>query len=75
MIGHDAVGDDSHPVKGLQFPHQGHKMLPFLLIQNEPTVHHTGDAVVVAFPLPTDTSLSHGGRMHQDESVRENIVQ
>ena len=52
MVGHNAVGDDSHPIKGLQFPHQGHKMLLFLLFQNELAIHHTGDAVVVAFPFP-----------------------
>jgi hypothetical protein len=48
------------------------KKLLFLNIQNESAVYHVGDAVVVAFPFPTDTNLSHGESMHQNKSVHQN---
>ena len=63
MVGQNAVGDDTHSMKRLQLAHQSDKMLLFPFLQNELPIHHTGDAVVVTFPLPTNASLSHGGWM------------
>jgi hypothetical protein len=59
VVGHHHVSDDADPEKSLKFSHKNDAVLPFLVTKDEPPVNDTGDNVIVAKALPSNSSLSH----------------
>jgi hypothetical protein len=75
VVRHDAIRDHAHAVKGLQLPHQGNKMILFLVVQHELPIYNAGHTMVKTFFYSADTSLPHFWSMDAHKCVHKNNVQ